>query len=125
MYRNGGITPQSSSSWSAATSIIRTWPSSSSPRRRGRSPICNATGLSAWNAGLRPQPAGTRGLDQFIGEPDMLDRGHGSAFIRVFAERLLANGTPRVVIDPDPTNARAIRAYEKAGFRGDRIVRHA
>ena len=23
---------------------------------------------------------------------------------------------PRLVIDPDPTNLRAIRAYEKAGF---------
>src|SRR5437868_2884001 len=27
-------------------------------------------------------PAGARGIDQYIGEPDMLDRGHGSAFIR-------------------------------------------
>jgi aminoglycoside 6'-N-acetyltransferase len=27
-----------------------------------------------------------------------------------------------VVIDPDPTNARAIRAYEKAGFVKDRFV---
>ena len=52
----------------------------------------------------------------------MLGRGHGSAFIRAFAERLLANGTPRIVIDPDPANARAIRAYEKAGFERDRIV---
>ena len=24
---------------------------------------------------------------------------------------------PRVITDPDPANARAIRAYEKAGFR--------
>src|SRR3954469_20929436 len=78
--------------------------------------------LSAWNVGFGPQPAGTRGLDQFIGEPDMLGRGHGSAFIRAFAVRLLANGTPRVVIDPDPANARAIRAYERAGFCKDRIV---
>ena len=78
--------------------------------------------LSDWNTGFGPQPDGTRGLDQFIGEADMLDRGHGSAFIRVFTERLLANGTPRVVIDPDPGNARAIRAYEKAGFSKDRIV---
>jgi aminoglycoside 6'-N-acetyltransferase len=78
--------------------------------------------LSAWDSGFGPQPAGTRGLDQFIGEPDMLGRGHGSAFIRAFAERLLTNGTPRVVIDPDPSNTRAIRAYEKAGFKGDRIV---
>jgi aminoglycoside 6'-N-acetyltransferase len=27
-----------------------------------------------------------------------------------------------VVIDPDPANARAIRAYEKAGFSKDRVV---
>jgi aminoglycoside 6'-N-acetyltransferase len=78
--------------------------------------------LSDWNTGFGPQPLGTRGLDQFIGEADMLDRGHGSAFIRSFAERLLANGTPRVVIDPDPANARAIRAYKKAGFVKDRVV---
>ena len=78
--------------------------------------------LSAWNTGLGPQPDGTRGLDQFIGEADMLGRGHGSAFIRAFADNLLASGTPRVVIDPDPGNARAIRAYEKSGFLKDRIV---
>jgi aminoglycoside 6'-N-acetyltransferase len=78
--------------------------------------------LSDWNTGFGPQPHGTRGLDQFIGEADMLARGHGSAFIRVFTERLLTKGTPRVVIDPDPTNTRAIKAYQKAGFSKDRIV---
>jgi aminoglycoside 6'-N-acetyltransferase len=78
--------------------------------------------LSDWNTGFGPQPHGTRGLDQFICEADMMGRGHGSAFIRCFTERLLANGTPRVVIDPDPANARAIRAYEKAGFAKDRVV---
>jgi len=52
----------------------------------------------------------------------MVDRGHGSAFIRVFIDGLLASGTPRVITDPDPANARAIRAYEKAGFRRDRLV---
>ena len=78
--------------------------------------------LSDWDTGFGPQPHGTRGLDQFIGEADMLGRGHGSAFIRAFTQRLLATGTPRVVIDPDPANARAIRAYEKAGFEKDRIV---
>jgi aminoglycoside 6'-N-acetyltransferase len=46
----------------------------------------------------------------------MVDRGHGSAFIRAFIERTLANGAPRVVTDPDPVNERAVRAYEKAGF---------
>ena len=79
--------------------------------------------LSAWNTGFGPQPVGTRGLDQFIGEPDMLGLGHGSAFIRAFADHLLAAaGTPRIVIDPDPRNARAIRSYAKAGFVRDRLV---
>jgi aminoglycoside 6'-N-acetyltransferase len=78
--------------------------------------------LSDWNTGFGPQPAGTRGLDQFIGEPEMVSHGHGSAFIETFAGQLLAAGTPRVVTDPDPNNARAIRAYEKAGFIKDRIV---
>jgi aminoglycoside 6'-N-acetyltransferase len=78
--------------------------------------------LSDWNTGFGPQPFGTRGLDQFIGEAGMLGRGHGSAFIRAFTERLLTKGTPRVVIDPDPANVRAIRAYERAGFVQDRVV---
>lgn len=72
--------------------------------------------------GLGNHPSGTRAIDQFIGEPDMMDRGHGSAFIRNFIEGLLANGAPRVLTDPDPTNTRAIRVYEKAGFRKDRLV---
>jgi aminoglycoside 6'-N-acetyltransferase len=78
--------------------------------------------LTAWNSGFGPQPLGTRGIDQFIGEPDLVDRGHGSAFIRTFAGGLLAAGTPRLVTDPDPANARAVRAYEKAGFHRDRMV---
>jgi aminoglycoside 6'-N-acetyltransferase len=77
----------------------------------------------AWPAnGLGLHPAGTRGIDQFIGEPDMIERGHGSAFIRAFIDGLLSTGTPRVLTDPDPANARAIRAYEKAGFRREREV---
>ena len=78
--------------------------------------------LTAWNSGFGPQPLGTRGIDQFIGVPDMVDRGHGSAFIRTFTDGLLAAGTPRLVTDPDPANARAVRAYEKAGFHRDRMV---
>lgn len=78
--------------------------------------------MSEWHDGLGPQPAGTRGIDQFIGEADMLGRGHGSAFVRAFIEGLLKNDVPRVVIDPSPTNPRAIRAYEKAGCHRVREV---
>jgi aminoglycoside 6'-N-acetyltransferase len=78
---------------------------------------------TAWSDnGLGTHPLGTRGIDQFIGEPDMVDRGHGSALIRSFVDGLLKAGTPRVVTDPDPENVRAVRAYEKAGFQKARLV---
>jgi aminoglycoside 6'-N-acetyltransferase len=78
--------------------------------------------LDAWDHGFGPQPAGTRGIDQFIGEPEMIGRGHGSAFIRQFVDGLLTSGKPRIVTDPDPENSRAVRAYVKAGFVSDRVV---
>ena len=71
---------------------------------------------------LRDQPTGTRGIDQFIGEPDMINRGHGSALTRAFVAQLFAAGAPRVITDPDPANGRAVRAYQKAGFQAERVV---
>src|ERR1700693_3447723 len=63
-----------------------------------------------------PDPA----IDLFIvshdHEPDVIDRGHGSAFIRAFLERVFEAGAPRVVTDPHRRNARAIRPYPEAGF---------
>ena len=70
-------------------------------------------------------PQGARAIDAFVGEPDMLGRGHGSAFLRLLAERLKAEGAPVVAIDPDVENIRARRAYERAGFRGDTVVETA
>ena len=72
--------------------------------------------LTAWNSGFGEQPKGTRGIDLFIGEADMIEHGHGSAMIRAFVDERLKHGAPRVVTDPDPKNLRAMRAYEKAGF---------
>ncbi len=62
-------------------------------------------------------PTRTRGIDQFIGLPDFLGQGHGPRFIKVALARMFADGAPAVATDPHPDNARAIRAYEKAGFR--------
>jgi hypothetical protein len=45
-----------------------------------------------------------------------------SALIRCFIEGLLRGGTPRVITDPNPANARAIRAYEKAVLQRERLV---
>jgi aminoglycoside 6'-N-acetyltransferase len=78
---------------------------------------------TAWpDGGLGVQPPGTRGIDQFIGDPALIERGHGSAFIRAFVNDLLKGGARRAVTDPTPDNARAIRAYEKAGFQRQRLV---
>ncbi len=66
---------------------------------------------------LHDQPAGTRGIDPFIGAPAFLGRGLGAGPVRAMAERLFEGGVPRVVIDPDPADARAIRACERSGSR--------
>ena len=64
----------------------------------------------------RDQPNGTLGIDQFIGPPRLVGIGHGSRALGIYVEGLFGRGAPRVVIDPDPANTRAIRAYTKAGF---------
>ena len=61
-------------------------------------------------------PKGSRGIDQFIGEPDMVNIGHGTAFIRARLRALFAAGAPAVGTDPHPDNARAIAVYRKVGF---------
>lgn len=65
----------------------------------------------------RDQPEGAIGIDEFIGEAGMVGKGHGPRLIAAFTDRLFADGAPRVVTDPNPDNAAAIRACEKAGFR--------
>jgi aminoglycoside 6'-N-acetyltransferase len=70
-------------------------------------------------------PVGSRAIDSFIGEPDMIGRGHGSAYLKLLAERLRAEGAPIVAIDPAVDNLRARRAYEKAGFSGSAVVASA
>ena len=62
-------------------------------------------------------PLGSRGIDQYIGEPDLIGRGHGSAFVREHCDRLFAAGAPVIGTDPHPNNGRAVGAYENAGFK--------
>ena len=57
-------------------------------------------------------------MDQFIGEPDYWNRGIGSAFLQMMASYLkTGKGAACILLDPHKNNYRAIRAYEKAGFR--------
>lgn len=61
-------------------------------------------------------PQGTRGVDQFIGDPAMIGIGHGAAFILARMQSLFETGTPVIATDPHPDNKRAIAAYKKLGF---------
>ncbi|MBV9880291.1 MAG: GNAT family N-acetyltransferase [Gemmatirosa sp.] len=61
---------------------------------------------------------GVRGIDQYLAEGASLGRGLGTAMVRAFVDQLLADpAVTRVQTDPDPANGRAVRCYEKAGFR--------
>ena len=62
------------------------------------------------------RPDRTVGIDQFIGLAGMVGIGHGPAMIDAFAAKVFDEGVERIVLDPHPDNAHAIRAYEKAGF---------
>lgn len=61
-------------------------------------------------------PKGARGIDQYIGEADMLGLGHGTAFIAQHMQALFDAGAPMIATDPHPDNARAIAVYQKLGF---------
>ncbi len=57
-------------------------------------------------------------MDQFIGEPDYWSRGIGTSFLRIMADYLKNDKAADVILlDPHQNNFRAIRAYEKTGFR--------
>ncbi|MGH6860198.1 MAG: GNAT family N-acetyltransferase [Phyllobacterium sp.] len=62
------------------------------------------------------QPGGTLGMDLMIGEPDLIGKGHGPRLIDEFVSLLFEEGVPRIVVDPDPANTRAIKSYRKGGF---------
>ncbi len=66
---------------------------------------------------------GVRGIDHFLADPGQLGRDLGSAMVRAFVARLFADpAVTRVQVDPAPANRRAIRCYEKAGFRAHREI---
>jgi aminoglycoside 6'-N-acetyltransferase-1b len=61
---------------------------------------------------------GVRGIDQFLAESQRLGQGIGTRMVIAFVELLFSDpGVTRIQADPAPSNARAIRCYEKAGFR--------
>jgi RimJ/RimL family protein N-acetyltransferase len=58
------------------------------------------------------------GIDQFLADGERLDRGLGTAMVKQFVATLFDDpAVTEVRLDPRPDNLRAIRCYEKAGFR--------
>lgn len=65
-----------------------------------------------------PDATGYFGMDVFIGETAYWDRGIGTRIITAMLRYLFGEaGARRVVIDPQTWNTRAIRVWEKCGFR--------
>lgn len=63
------------------------------------------------------------GMDLFIGEPDYWNRGIGTRLVTGVAAQLLSSRNAGIVtLDPRTDNVRAIRCYEKAGFRIVRLL---
>ncbi|MBA3825473.1 MAG: GNAT family N-acetyltransferase [Ktedonobacterales bacterium] len=70
-----------------------------------------------------PLDAALYGLDLFIGEPDYWNRGIGTRLLTGILPYLHEHqGAERVIVDPQMWNSRAIRSYEKAGFRKVRAL---
>jgi aminoglycoside 6'-N-acetyltransferase len=64
------------------------------------------------------------GVDLFIGEIELIGRGHGPAMLLQFLREVAFpfHGIDVCVIGPSVKNLAAIRAYEKAGFQRLREV---
>lgn len=61
---------------------------------------------------------GTFGIDQFIGDPDLIGKGFGTEIIKTFVHQLFSQPKIKEIItDPESKNKRAIRVYEKVGFK--------
>ena len=66
---------------------------------------------------------GVRGIDLFLADESRLGAGHGTEMVRSFVRSLFDDPTVSAVqVDPSPENARAIRCYEKAGFRRIAVI---
>ncbi len=61
----------------------------------------------------------TVAIDIFIGDKKFIGKGLGCCFIKKFLKEIVfkEEGIRTCLIDPEPENKRAIKSYEKAGFR--------
>jgi AacA4 family aminoglycoside N(6')-acetyltransferase len=66
---------------------------------------------------------GVRGIDQTLANPAQLNRGLGTRLVRALVNLLFSDPlVTKIQTDPAPSNYRAIRCYEKAGFVQERVI---
>ncbi|MFJ5766846.1 GNAT family N-acetyltransferase [Lysinibacillus sp. NPDC093210] len=63
------------------------------------------------------------GIDQFIGNPNLFNKGYGTTMVSKFIDFIIKTTDVEIIIlDPEISNERAIRCYEKCGFSKVKII---
>lgn len=102
----------------AVTPTIAMW--AGEPIGYGQSYVVLGNGGGWWEDETDP---GVRGIDQFLANPAELNMGRGTMLVRALVELLFAEpAVTKIQTDPAPSNHRAIRCYEKAGFLQQRLI---
>ncbi|MGH1285940.1 GNAT family N-acetyltransferase [Bacillus toyonensis] len=64
------------------------------------------------------------GMDQFIGEPTFWGKGIGTKLVQAAITYIVENvGAEAIAMDPKVSNKRAIKCYEKCGFKKMKILK--
>ncbi len=128
--------------WLNRSHVAKWWdgPVSSAAVREKYLPRISSTSVSPYIAFLNEAPAGfiqsyvaaeqdddwwpgerdpgVVGIDQFLADSDSLGKGLGTAMVGQFVRLQFQNpAVTSLQTDPSPNNIRAIRCYEKVGFR--------
>nr|WNN26496.1 fluoroquinolone acetylating aminoglycoside-(6)-N-acetyltransferase [Aeromonas jandaei]WNN26497.1 fluoroquinolone acetylating aminoglycoside-(6)-N-acetyltransferase [Aeromonas jandaei]WNN26498.1 fluoroquinolone acetylating aminoglycoside-(6)-N-acetyltransferase [Aeromonas jandaei] len=76
--------------------------------------VALGSGDGRWEEETDP---GVRGIDQLLANASQLGKGLGTKLVRALVELLFNDPeVTKIQTDPSPSNLRAIRCYEKAGF---------
>lgn len=73
---------------------------------------------------LEPRRSGWHETQIVIGEKNQQGRGYGTDAIRLLIRKAVKMGIKKVYLEVRPNNFKAIRAYEKCGFRRAGIKRY-
>ena len=66
---------------------------------------------------------GVQGIDHALANPTQLNKGLGTKLVLALVDRLFSDpSVTKIQTDPAPSNLRAIRCYEKAGFVQEKLV---